>query len=598
MPAWWDYALNFAIAFAIAVPLVFAVRALARRKGLVAKPRADRWHRKPTALFGGVGIFAAFAVVALVRPAADFSGDLILLLGCGGMFLLGLVDDLVTLKPYAKLVGQIVFSTVFTIFGVRLYWLQSAVLDQALTIFWLVGIANAVNLLDNIDGLAGGVAAIASAYLVYFCHASGQHAAAALAATFCGAVVGFLVFNFNPASIFMGDCGSLFLGFFLGGLTMVSNHPEGMRRNVLAVLAVPVLLLLIPIVDTTLVTLSRKFHGRPVSRGGRDHTSHRLVALGLSERQAALVLWALAAASGGIAVMIRELAWPVAILLIPAFGIVLLFFLVLLGRVRVYEPVETTSSSGSQALLPTLTDLAYKRRIFEVLHDVVLIVVAYYGAFLLRFDGQLVEPFYGQLRTSLPVMIAVQVTSFLALGLYRGLWRYTSMNDLGTLLRASGGAWVATAAVFYLVFRFENMSRGVLVMDGVLLTTGIVGSRVGFRLLRSQMARLQGARNAKRVLIYRAGDGGELLVRELLNNFDLGLQPVGFIDDDPQKHGRVIHGVRVFGSIERLTDVLGDTNADEVVISTAKINAQRTEALGHLSAMRGLRTRRMRIALD
>ena len=133
------------------------------------------------------------------------------------MFLVGLVDDCVHLKPYAKLVGQIVFCTFVTMFGLRLHWLPSRVLDQVLTIFWLVGITNAVNLLDNLDGLAGGIAAIAALYLVYFCHAAGFGGAAFLTATFAGAVLGFLVFNVNPASIFMGDCGSLFLGFFLGG---------------------------------------------------------------------------------------------------------------------------------------------------------------------------------------------------------------------------------------------------------------------------------------------------------------------------------------------------------------------------------------------
>ena len=185
------------------------------------------------------------------------------------------------------------------------------------------------------------MAAIASAYLVYFCHASGQYAAAALAAAFCGAVVAFLVFNFNPASIFMGDCGSLFLGFFLGGLTLVSNQARsGLRRNMLAVLAMPVLLLLIPIVDTTLVTISRKFHGRPVSQGGRDHTSHRLVALGLSERKAALVLWAPGGGlgrHGGAGARAGAGRWPSCWCRCSA--CVLLFFLVFLGRVKVYERV-------------------------------------------------------------------------------------------------------------------------------------------------------------------------------------------------------------------------------------------------------------------
>src|SRR4029450_13517923 len=148
---------------------------------------------------------------------------------------------------------------------------------QALTIFWLVGITNAINLLDNLDGLAGGAAARAPLSLVSFCHAANAPALASTTAAFAGAVVGFLVFNFNPASIFMGDCGSLFLGFFLGGVALVNQQP-GIRRNVITILTIPVLLLLIPIIDTSLVTLSRKLAGRPVSQGGRDHTSHRLAA--------------------------------------------------------------------------------------------------------------------------------------------------------------------------------------------------------------------------------------------------------------------------------------------------------------------------------
>jgi UDP-GlcNAc:undecaprenyl-phosphate GlcNAc-1-phosphate transferase len=602
-----DYAIYFVLALGATLPLVYVVRAFARRFGLVAKPRADRWHRKPTALFGGVAMFAGWSLVVVLYAPPDFAGDQLLLLCSAGMFGLGLLDDFVRLKPYSKLVGQIVFSTAFTLFGARLHWLTSPVLDQALTIFWLVGIANAVNLLDNLDGLAGGVAVIASAYLVFFCHASGQHEAAAFSAAFCGAVVAFLFFNFNPASIFMGDSGSLFLGFFLGGLTLVANQSgTGLRRNVLAVLAIPVLLLLIPIIDTTLVTISRKFHGRPVSQGGRDHTSHRLVALGLSERKAALVLWTLAAASGGVAVLVRELEWPVAILLVPVFGIVLLFFLVHLGRVKVYERVVTPAEGltpapevlANRAFLPTLTDFAYKRRVFEVLHDLLLIVLAYYAAFLMRFDGDLVEPFYSRLLESLPVVIVIQVSAFLAFGLYRGLWRYTSMSDLATLMRAVGGAWLATGVGLYLVFRLEGFSRGVLVMDGVLLSVGIAGSRVGFRLLRTYLGRLQGNAAGKKVLIYGAGDGGELLVRELQNNFQLGLTPVGFLDDDPQKHGRVIHGLRVFGSVDRLGDLANGGQVDEIVISSDKIDAGRVAALGQVTESQGIRTRRMRIALE
>jgi UDP-GlcNAc:undecaprenyl-phosphate GlcNAc-1-phosphate transferase len=593
-----QYALSFGVALGASLLLTFLVRAAARKLGYVAKPRPDRWHRRPTALYGGVAIFGAFAVSYLVRPPADAEGDILLISCATGMFLLGLVDDRVQLKPYAKLVGQIVFSTVFTMFGMRLHWLPSPVLDQGITIFWLVGITNAVNLLDNLDGLAGGIAAIASAYLVYFCHSAGQPAAASLAAAFSGAIVGFLVFNFNPASIFMGDCGSMFLGFFLGGVTLVNNQ-VGVRRNIIAVLSIPVLLLLIPIIDTTLVTLTRTFYGRRVSQGGRDHSSHRLVALGLSERAAALTLWALAAVSGGVAVAVHNLSWMVAALLVPVFGMALLFFFIFLGRVKVYEGVDDNADPKGRALLPTLADFTYKRRVLEVLHDLAAVVLAYYAAYLLRFDGARVEPYYSSFLQSLPLVIVIQLAAFLALGLYRGLWRYTSMSDLTTLLRAVFGAWVATVMAVMFLYRFGSFSRGMLAADLILLLFITSGSRVSFRVIRTWIARFQTPQDgSKRVLIYGAGDGGELLLRELQNNRELGLHPVGFVDDDPQKQGRVIHGVRVLGTLSQLGELAGAQSIEEVVISTTKLHADRSAQVALMCAQAGVSCRRMRIAFE
>ncbi len=591
------YAASFGIALASSLVLTLAVRAGARRFGLVAKPRADRWHKKPTALYGGVAIFAAFLVSFLVHRPAHVSGSTLLIACATGMFLVGLVDDAIQLKPYAKLVGQIVFATAFTTFGMRLHWLPSPVLDEGLTIFWLVGITNAVNLLDSLDGVAGGVAAIAAGFMVYFAHAAGQDSVAAISAAFCGAVVGFLVFNFNPASIFMGDCGSLFLGFYLAGAALV-NDQRAMRRNVVSILTIPVLLLLIPIIDTSLVTISRKLNGRAVSQGGRDHTSHRLVALGLSERAAALTMWTLAALSGGVAVLVRNLPWNIAAFVVPAFALALVFGIVFLGRVRVYAPVAEASEAQGRALIPTIADFSYKRRIFEVLNDLVIIVLAYYGAFLLRFDGKLVAPFYEGFLGTLPIVTITQLGAFLTLGLYRGLWRYTSMSDLSTLLKSVGGGWVASVIIVTFAFRLDHLSRGMLVMDGVLLAVGVAGSRVAFRLLRTWIARFQPNPEARRVLIYGAGDGGELLLRELQNNRELGLYPVGFVDDDPSKHGRVIHGVRVLGPIDRLNELVGSERVDEVVISTTKLGAVRSEQLAQACQRAGLNCRRMRIALE
>ena len=591
------YATSFALAFALALAATFGVRTLARRFGLVAKPRADRWHKKPTALFGGVGIFVGFAIAYFVRRPGDVHGDM-LLLGCStGMFLVGLVDDFVQLKPYAKLVGQILFATLFTTFGMRLHWLQIVPLDQALTIFWLVGITNAINLLDNLDGLAGGVAAITAMYLVYFCHAAQAPELGLTTAAFAGAITGFLVLNFNPASIFMGDCGSLFLGFFLGGVSLIDNQ-VAMRRNVISILALPVLLLLIPIIDTTLVTVSRKLAGRRVSQGGRDHTSHRLVALGLSERAAALTLWTFAAISGGVAVAVRNLPWQVGAAVVPAFGLLLGFFVIYLGRVRVYAPVESESESAGRALLPTLADFTYKRRIFEVLHDVLIISLSYYGAFLLRFDGHLTEPFYHRFIESLPLVLAVQLSAFLLCGLYRGLWRYTSLQDLPILFRSVVGASVSTFVLIGLLWRFDGFSRGALVMDALILVLALSGTRISFRLIRVWLVRLEAPREGRRVLIYGAGDGGELLLRELQNNRELGMLAVGFVDDDPQKRGRVIHGVRVWGPVQELVSLIVGHQVDELVISTGKLPEERSTLITQLCGEAGIQVRKLRIALD
>src|SRR5882757_5930892 len=244
------------------------VRAFARRIGAVAKPKADRWHTKPTAMMGGVAI-----VIAVIGPAL-------------ALFLVGLTDDFFHIKPYQKLIGQLLGASAVVWFGLVLPWTPYSTVNMLITLFWLVGITNAVNMLDNMDGLAAGVSAIAAAFLALNFIANQQWLEAVMLATFAGALLGFLLYNHHPASIFMGDCGSMFVGFFLASSALLSGTGGGRSRSVVAVLAVPVLVLLVPIFDTAFVTLMRKKAGRSASQGGRDHTSHRLVALGLSEKRA------------------------------------------------------------------------------------------------------------------------------------------------------------------------------------------------------------------------------------------------------------------------------------------------------------------------
>jgi UDP-GlcNAc:undecaprenyl-phosphate GlcNAc-1-phosphate transferase len=248
--------------------------------------------------------------------------------------------------------------------------------------------------------------------------------------------------------------------------------------------------------------------------------------------------------------------------------------------------------------LPTLADFTYKRRVFEVLCDLALSVLAYWAAFLLRFDGEPASVYYHQFINSLPIVSGLQIGVFLLLGLYDGLWRYTSMSDLSRQLRAVFGAWVASTLAIVFVFGLKDFSRSVLVLDGMILAIGVFGTRVSFRLLRTWVGRFQSPRQGKRILIYGAGDGGELLLRELMQNRNLGLQPVGFVDDDPQKHGRMIHGVRVLGALDRLGQLVDQERVDEVLVSTAKLDDAHNQLLNELCRTSGLTYRRMRIALE
>jgi UDP-GlcNAc:undecaprenyl-phosphate/decaprenyl-phosphate GlcNAc-1-phosphate transferase len=338
-----------ALTLLLAVGLTPLTRAGARRLGLVAAPRTDRWHRTPTATVGGVAVFLAFlSGVWLACPAVANAWPII---GAASLlFAAGLVDDVVQLPPLANLGVQVLAAAIIVGAGLRLPWTLHPALNALVTLVWLVGITNAINLLDNMDGLAGGIVVIACVFLTVTFVLNGQHAAAALAMALGGAVLGFLVFNFNPASIFMGDCGSMFLGALLGGLALLSEY--GRSRNLTAVLFTPVMILVIPILDTCLVTVTRKLAGRPVSVGGRDHSSHRLVALGVSERRAVVILYALATLSGVCALLVRGLKNEVAIPALGVFAIGMTLFGVFLGRVRVDEPRRVPAEHGQAPALP------------------------------------------------------------------------------------------------------------------------------------------------------------------------------------------------------------------------------------------------------
>jgi UDP-GlcNAc:undecaprenyl-phosphate/decaprenyl-phosphate GlcNAc-1-phosphate transferase len=584
----WLFAVPFAAALATSLVLTPIAREFARRAGIVARPAADRWHRREIPLLGGLPIMAA---TLLVVSAFGFSRDTVMVATVGSvLFGLGLVDDLTHLKPASKLSVELILACAAVALGYRLRWTDTAALNSLVTVVWIVGITNAFNLLDNMDGLCAGISVIAALAL---CGSAGalDRQSFIYAAALAGATLGFLRFNFNPASMFLGDCGSLFLGSTFA-LLALSDAPRG-QRGLLSTLIVPVLILLLPIFDTTFVTISRKLSGRAASLGGRDHTSHRLVALGFSERQASLLLYALAATGGMVAAGLTHSNVESV-----GFGFLLILGLVLLAiqlaNVRVYSGDALAGLRGA-GFTPLFVEITHKRRIFEVLLDACLISVAYYFAYVLRFADDFGLRYHDLFVTSLPIAIACQIAGLFVGGVYRGVWRYVSVGDLAVYLRGIlFGSGIMVLALVYL-FRFERYSRGVFMINALLVGCLVIGSRLSFRWFGEQAGRSRSS--GRRALICGAGDGGALLLRELRNNPRHDCVPIGFIDDEVTKRHRSVMGVPVLGTLDDIERVLTKYAPDLVIVSTEKIDGPAVAKLSLACTQAGTTLKRMQFRL-
>jgi len=555
-----------------------AVRKLALRFSICAVPAEDRWHRRPIPLLGGVAI--AVGLTAGVIVAGADRRLVPLFLYSGVMFALGVFDDVRAVKPLPKLYGQMAVAAV-------VLWLMPpiavtgwAIFDRLLAFVWIVGVTNAFNLLDNMDGLAAGVAAIAAAcYLTLLLPHNASALTVAIAA-FSGAVLGFLFFNFPPASVFMGDSGSLLIGGFLATAGLGST--SDVQSRLMPAALFPVLILLVPILDTTFVTFTRSLSGRSALAGGRDHTSHRLVALGVTERTAVLSLYVLAAAGGGLAVALRELP------LGSVFGFVTLYLLLLSAAIFVL------AAQGGE--LPAVGDLAYRRRALEILVDLGVLTIAYYAAFRIRFPGADASVFFPPFVESIPLMVGSQVAALYWAGKYRLPWRAPVRHQIGLLGKALTIGMIMAMMIVLTLYRFEGFSRGVFAIDLVVSWLLLVGTRAATSSLQHYLRRQHAPSHT--TLIYGAGGGGKLVLRELSQNRQLHLDPVGFIDDDPGKQRLRVDGIPVLGSPDDLEAIAAKMSVAELIISARQMDTDRVEAIRNRCTALGIRVRRMRFNID
>lgn len=335
------YAFTFLVALAVTFVLTPVVKNFAIRIGAVDKPDARKVHHGLIPRLGGLAIYTGFmvSVIATIGFTYEMVG---IMVGATFLIAVGIADDVYSLPPKVKLLGQIIAAAIpVVIFNINIEWIDvprlgiiylPEIISLPLTIFWIIGFVNTVNLIDGLDGLAAGIATIASIAIALLAFQMGQWVAAAAMVAMTGACLAFLQYNFNPAKIFMGDTGSMFLGYIISAVSVMGS----MKTVATAVLIVPLLALTVPITDTLLAIVRRKSSGVPIFSPDKNHLHHRLLAKGLNQKQVVLVMYALTAFFSCTALIVIHLSLWIGIAIV---AIALVLFILWARKLGVMQEI-------------------------------------------------------------------------------------------------------------------------------------------------------------------------------------------------------------------------------------------------------------------
>ncbi|MBA2294643.1 MAG: hypothetical protein H0W16_05880 [Actinobacteria bacterium] len=575
-----------------ALALWALLRAPAAASRLVAQPTGERWHERATPTFGGVGMGAGLAagvllalLVGAIEPSWELGG---IVAGCAIVFLAGLVDDVWHLSPLAKLAAQFGAAGIAIASGLRVELVANDVIGVAIALLWLVGITNAFNLLDNMDGLAATLAAVACVYFAI--DAATVHEndlVLVLALSLAFACAGFLPFNLRPgnaARTFMGDAGSQLIGFLLAVLALASSWTTA--GTTVATMVLPLLVLAIPILDTTLVTIRRLAERRPVTQGGRDHTSHRLVYYGLSETRAVALLTLIAVALGATSVAYNVLDRPA----ITALGVLVTFALLVQFGSFLAELSEDARRGrpGDTSLRHAIS--VQPRRLLELLADATFVVGALVPAYMLSVSGPGTERQRGTVLAIVPILLGTTYVVYVLVGVYRRAWRYATLRDLGLIALASVSATLVALGIVVATRDLGDLSARIFLFYGIAAAALAAGSRALVRLVPEAGGGSEDDR--RRVLVVGAGRSGRSLVRELHRE---GIEHVvGFLDDNPRLQRRRVQGVAVLGTTDEVAAALESSGAHELVVSIPDAPAARLELVAGSCAAAGVAYRMVR----
>jgi UDP-GlcNAc:undecaprenyl-phosphate GlcNAc-1-phosphate transferase len=584
------------VALPVAAGVIWALLRSPLRRRLVAVPSLDRWHEAPTPSFGGIGIFAGFtaglwaaAAVGAYEPDRPFLG---IYLAVALVFAAGLFDDLVGLPPLGKLAAQGGAAAIVLATGTHVQLVHNELIGDAIAVLWLIGVANAFNLLDNMDGLAATLASIAFFYFAVDAvtlHPNNAFLAYALAGAF--ACFGFLPYNLRlrgRALVFMGDSGSQTLGFALAALGLSSSWR--VAGSAAATLVLPVLILAVPILDTTLVTIARLLDGRPIHQGGRDHSSHRLVRFGLSERAAVALLALIALCLGGSSLAYTVLDNYVYTIV----GVVLTFaLLVQFGSFLAdidRHPIHLEEPAPLRQVFAV-----HWRRLVEVMVDFFVITASFMAAYVIMFGwpGTTGQRFIRDL--TLPVVLAARFLCFIPFGLYRSVWRYAGIRDVVAAAAAVVVSEFLAVSFMVLTQDMRDFDRSFFILDALICMVAIVGSRFAERTIVIGTRSVRD-RTARRTLIVGAGRTGRSLMRELRET--AGERVIGFVDDNPALRRRRVHGVKVAGRTDEMRRILDADRPDIVLVTIPNAPHEALDAVVGACADAGVPCRFVRREID
>jgi UDP-GlcNAc:undecaprenyl-phosphate GlcNAc-1-phosphate transferase len=616
------YLILFLIALISSLLFTPVVRSISRRLGAFDLPEKRKVHGHPIPRLGGISVFITFNLGLLITSQIEFFffppnflADIKfawLIVASTIMVGLGAFDDFRKVPPSIKFFFQIIAGLIVALACVKIQvitlpfgTINLGIWAIPATVLWVVAITNAINLLDGLDGLAAGTSFIICLAMFGISLLNQNIGIALTSIILAGSILGFLRYNFHPASIFLGDSGSYFLGFILSVLPLLG----GLKGPTTLVILIPILALGLPIIDTALSMVRRllkslhimevdqdknlvKFFfikGFSMFKADRGHIHHRLLEMGFTQRKAVVFLYVISLILGGLAfssVYFKNINYA---LFLTTIGVASYIGIKKLG----YSEIQILRNG---VLLPLFDVPVVNIRILRFFVDMAFIALSYYLALLLRFEVAFDPKIKEYYLATIPSVLIVKMGIFYLNGLYKGAWRYTSVSEIIKMLKAVMLGCFVSALFLWAIPGFGVISLSVLIIDFNLLFFFVTGARSSFRVL--EHLHIANNHHGRKVLIFGVDKSSIQALREFIDNPRLNLSPVGFIDDDQRNQGKQINGYPVLGSLDSLENILATNSVSEIIVTGENISEGKLDRLSQICNSHHVSLRRFQTHLE